>query len=177
MNEKEKWDAYDRKDRCYDGEFYIAVKTTKIFCRPSCKARTPLRKNIELLDTAQQCVAAGYRACKRCRPDLIEFSPVMNAAEEAKTLIDKHFFEPDVLKKSLTQLSVDRSYLNKLFVAKYERTIAEYIKAVRVRNAKDMIKAGNGIADAAFGSGFGSLSSFYSNFKKEMGTTPGICRK
>ncbi|HHX93326.1 MAG TPA: hypothetical protein GX688_06790 [Clostridiales bacterium] len=72
MNEKEKWAAYDaqeRKDGRFDGQFYIAVKTTGIYCRPSCKARAPLRKNIELLDTAGECVAAGYRACKRCKPD------------------------------------------------------------------------------------------------------------
>lgn len=177
MNEQEKWDAYDRKDRCYDGEFYIAVKTTKIFCRPSCKARTPLRKNIELLDTAEECISAGYRACKRCRPDLIEFSPVLNTAEEAKALIDKHFCEPEFLKKSLAQLSVDRSYLNKLFVSKYGETIAEYIKSIRIQSAKEMMLKGFNITEAAFGSGFGSLSSFYSNFRKEMHTTPGAYKK
>ncbi len=72
MNEKEKWDAYDsteRKSGSFDGAFWIAVKTTGIFCLPSCKARPPLRKNIELMDTAEQCMAAGYRPCKRCRPD------------------------------------------------------------------------------------------------------------
>ena len=72
MTETERWAAYDspeRKDGRYDGQFYIAVRTTGIYCLPSCKARTPLRKNIELLDTAEACRAAGYRACKRCKPD------------------------------------------------------------------------------------------------------------
>ena len=177
MNEKGKWEAYDRKDRCYDGEFYIAVKTTKIFCRPSCKARTPLRKNIELLDSVEECIAAGYRACKRCKPELIEFSPVLNVASEAKKLIDRYFFEPELLKKSLMELSVDPSYLNKLFASKYNNTISEYIKVVRISNAKTMLQSGYSITDSAFGSGFGSLSSFYANFKRETELTPGRYRK
>ena len=72
MNETEKWAAYDdpnRKDGCYDGQFYIAVKTTGIYCKPSCKARPPLRENITLLDSAEECRAQGYRTCKRCKPD------------------------------------------------------------------------------------------------------------
>ncbi|MDD2295992.1 MAG: Ada metal-binding domain-containing protein [Eubacteriales bacterium] len=72
MNKEEKWNAYDsetRKDGSWDGRFYIAVKTTGIFCLPSCKARPPLRKNIELLDSVDECLTAGYRPCKRCHPD------------------------------------------------------------------------------------------------------------
>lgn len=75
MDEKEKWEIFESKaghDGSYDGKFYIAVKTTGIYCRPSCKARTPLSKNVELFDTAQQCLDSGYRACKRCKPELIE---------------------------------------------------------------------------------------------------------
>ena len=75
MDEKEKWDVFESKaghDGSYDGKFYIAVKSTGIYCSPSCKARTPLSKNVELFDTAQECLDAGYRACKRCRPELIE---------------------------------------------------------------------------------------------------------
>ena len=72
MNEKQKWEAYDspeRKNGSWDGRFYIAVKPTGIYCLPSCSAGPPLRKNIELLDTEEACLAAGYRPCKRCRPD------------------------------------------------------------------------------------------------------------
>lgn len=72
VKEEEKWAAYDdpeKKDGRYDGQFYIAVKTTGIYCLPSCPARAPLRKNIRLLDTMEECVREGFRACKRCKPD------------------------------------------------------------------------------------------------------------
>ena len=63
-----RWDAALRRDPAADGRFFIAVKTTGIYCRPICPAR-PLRKNVSFFELAEDCRAAGYRACKRCKPD------------------------------------------------------------------------------------------------------------
>src|SRR4030095_13470861 len=60
--------AYERKDASYDGIFFLAVRTTKIFCRPSCPARKPLARNVDYFSSARDAVFAGYRPCKRCRP-------------------------------------------------------------------------------------------------------------
>ena len=63
------WEAFMRRDRHYDGQFIGAVKTTRIYCKPSCAARHPLRANVEFFATADEARAAGYRSCMRCRPD------------------------------------------------------------------------------------------------------------
>ncbi|NCB41875.1 MAG: methylphosphotriester-DNA--protein-cysteine methyltransferase family protein [Clostridia bacterium] len=180
MTEREKWEIFETKsghDGSYDGVFYIAVKSTKIFCRPSCKARPPLSKNVVFFDTAEECMEAGYRACKRCRPDLIEFSQVLTSEEDAKALIEAYYSDAASLKDKLRKLPVDHSYLNKRFLSKYGKTIAEYTKSVRIENAKEMLKAGYSISEAAFGSGFGSISAFYGNFKNDTEETPGAFRK
>ncbi|MDR2756488.1 MAG: hypothetical protein LBC20_12345 [Planctomycetaceae bacterium] len=76
MTDDQKWEAVLNNDERYDGLFFCGVKTTKIFCRPSCKAKTPLKKNVEYFENPKQAEKAGYRACKRCRPDLLECQPV-----------------------------------------------------------------------------------------------------
>ncbi|MBM3482997.1 MAG: hypothetical protein FJX66_06820 [Alphaproteobacteria bacterium] len=64
-----RWAALQAREAAADGAFWVAVKTTRIYCRPSCKSRQPLRKNVEFHNRAADAVAAGFRACKRCKPD------------------------------------------------------------------------------------------------------------
>ena len=68
LTEDEKWLAVVNRDPKYDGLFFCCVKTTKIYCKPSCKSRTPLRRNVLFSENASQAVELGFRACKRCRP-------------------------------------------------------------------------------------------------------------
>ena len=67
-NDETRWNALSSRDSSADGEFFYAVRTTGVFCRPSCASRQPRRENVEFFDTTQQAEAAGYRACKRCQP-------------------------------------------------------------------------------------------------------------
>jgi methylphosphotriester-DNA--protein-cysteine methyltransferase len=67
MNEQEKLQAIQKRDKSYDGKFLFGVKTTKIICRPGCPARIPLEKNIVFLDTMKEAIEKGYRPCKRCK--------------------------------------------------------------------------------------------------------------
>jgi len=69
LNEQEKYDFLGRQDKSYDGQFYIAVKTTGIFCLPSCSAKKPLQKNVIFYDTKEEAIKNGFRACKVCKPD------------------------------------------------------------------------------------------------------------
>ncbi len=91
MTEEEKWKAALSCDADYDGQFFYGVKTTGIFCRPSCKSKSPKREHVVFFDTAEQARKYGLRPCKRCRPDLLEFQPQKEAAEEIK-LIYQQFF-------------------------------------------------------------------------------------
>lgn len=72
MNEQEKLQAIQKRDKSYDGKFIFGVKTTKIICRPGCTARIPLEKNIVLFDTMEEAIEKGYRPCKRCKPELVK---------------------------------------------------------------------------------------------------------
>lgn len=85
MTLKDKWDAVKQNDKTCDGIFFYAVKSTGIFCRPSCKSRLPKKDNVTFFNTADQALAAGFRPCKRCRPDLLEFEPIKEIAKKNKT--------------------------------------------------------------------------------------------
>jgi AraC family transcriptional regulator of adaptative response / methylphosphotriester-DNA alkyltransferase methyltransferase len=89
MTGDQKWQAVLENDEHYDGLFFYGVKSTKIFCRPSCKSKPPLKKNIVYFETEKQAEQAGYRPCKRCRPDLLEYRPIKEIAEKVKLLLDE----------------------------------------------------------------------------------------
>src|SRR5215472_15318483 len=88
QTDDERYDAIARRDPAAEG-FYVAVRTTKIYCRPGCFARTPLRKNVTFFERRQQAIEAGYRACKRCRPDLDELAePLAEEIDDACRTLD-----------------------------------------------------------------------------------------
>lgn len=172
MTNEEKWKAVIKNSDDSDDKFFYAVRTTKIFCRPSCKSKTPLKNNVVFFDNKQQAMDAGYRPCKRCRPDLLEFCPTEELVQNTKNVIDKYFTDREELQKHIKNLGVDKSYLNKLFLQSYGKTMTEYLRFVRIRKAKKMLLEGATIVESAFECGFGSMSAFYSNFKKETGCSP-----
>ncbi len=168
----EKWQAVIKNDVRYDGKFFYAVCTTKVFCKPSCKSKNPLRRNVKFFDSEQQAMDEGYRPCKRCCPDRPTFSPSGELTEKARVILDKYFADIDELNQQIQKLGVSKSYLNKLFLKTHGMTIAKYLRFVRIRKAKNMLLEGTKVTETAFGCGFNSASSFYSNFKKETGCSP-----
>ncbi|WP_325276958.1 Ada metal-binding domain-containing protein, partial [Romboutsia sp.] len=106
MSDEKKWKSVIENNADSDGKFFYAVRTTKIFCKPSCKSRAPLRNNVIFFDSKQQAIGAGYRPCKRCRPDLLEFCPSEKLTQNAKDIIDKYFVDTDELNKQIQKLGV-----------------------------------------------------------------------
>lgn len=98
MTESEKLRAVLECDGAYDGRFFYAVRSTGIYCRPSCKSRPPRPENIEYFDTAAEAEAAGYRPCKRCRPDVPDYDPDAGTAARARELIELHLADADALR-------------------------------------------------------------------------------
>ena len=180
MSSKEEtmWCAVVDCDETYDGTFFYAVKTVGVYCRPSCKSRTPLRKNTLFFANAEEAQRAGMRACKRCRPDVFPSSPVANHAERALHLIEQHFCDRTFLTKELKQLGLSPNYLGALFKRRYGVSPMDYLNRRRAAHAKRLLAEGRlSILQVAGELGYESLSSFYAFFKKQTGATPASHRK
>jgi len=178
VSEENKWEAIRTRDVTYDGVFWYGVKSTGIFCVPSCKSKLPFRENIEYFDSSQDALDAGYRVCKRCRPDILSYNPNRELMEQIKDYLDEHFCEKEAINKYLISLPVDSKYLNKLFKMQYDNTLHSYIKEKRFEKAVQMLtQTDMNILDIAFSSGFNSMSNFYSIFKNNYGMSPTQYRK
>lgn len=173
LTEEEKWEASLACDAAYDGRFYYGVKTTGIFCRPSCKSKSPKRENVDFFDTAEQARESGLRPCKRCRPDLLEFQPQKENAERIKTVYDLYFSDHSRLKEEIRKLGLSRNRISQLFQTQYGKTPAEYLNSLRVDNARKLLTdSEENILQIALQSGFESLSTFYTQFRRIMGISP-----
>lgn len=178
ITKDEKWNAVIHCDRSYDGLFFYGVKTTGIFCRPSCKSKEPLRSNVEFFDEIEQAYAFGLRPCKRCRPDLAEFKPMQDVIEKAKYIFDTCFTDRYKLAAEIKRLGISQNYLIYLFRQEFHMTPVEYTNRLRVNKAMQMLlNADINIMNIALLCGFGSLSTFYEFFKKQVGLTPKEYRK
>lgn len=173
MTEQEKWNAVISSDTRVDGIFYYAVRTTGIFCRPSCKSKPPARKNILYFDTREDASAAGFRPCKRCRPDLTNYQPHVALAERAKSLILTHYADGALLIRELPKLGASRHRIDQIFREQYGVTPAQYRNRIRVRMAGEMLRqSALPIDEIAFSLGFESPSAFFAFFRKHTGSAP-----
>ncbi len=162
--------ALAAKDPAYDGLFFVAVKTTGIFCRPSCPSR-PRPENTECFATAGQCVEAGYRPCLRCRP--LEASgapPAWVAHLMARVLADP---QTPVRSSDLAQLGISAERARRWFLENYGLSFSAWCRTQRLNAARAQLRAGGSIDDATFQSGYGSHSGFREAFTRAFGTTPG----
>lgn len=178
MTLKEKWNAVKQNDESCDGIFFYAVKSTGIFCRPSCKSRLPKRDNVEFFNTSEKALAAGYRPCKRCRPDLLEYKPVQEVAKKAKMLIDNFFAAKQELDREIKRLGVTQHRMIRIFKEQYGVTPSEYMNELRIEEARfRLASTDESIIDIAYSVGFNSLSAFYRLFRKITGVSPANYRR
>jgi AraC family transcriptional regulator of adaptative response / methylphosphotriester-DNA alkyltransferase methyltransferase len=178
MTQEEMWKAVTENDASYDGIFFYAVKSTGIYCRPSCKSKLPIRKNVCFFDTAQQARSEGFRPCKRCRSDLLDYQPIKEIAEKAKQLLDDSFRKRCKLNQELRHLGVSQHRMSEIFKDEYGVTLSEYVGNLRLQEAKRLLSdTDTDIIDIAYSVGFGGLSSFYRFFKNSTGLSPAVYRK
>ncbi|MDR2101167.1 MAG: helix-turn-helix domain-containing protein [Treponema sp.] len=177
FTDDEMWQAAVDCDDRYDGKFYYGVKTVGVFCRPSCKSKTPLRKNVCYFETPREAEKAGFRPCKRCRPDLPGYTPVLEIVRRTRELIDKHYRRREHLAEQMKQIGVTARHLAVIFKGQYGVTPIQYSNQLRAEYAKKLLgETGMSIIDIAGDIGFDSLAAFYGFFKKHTGTTPGEYR-
>lgn len=163
--------AYLKSDASYDGVFYLAVKTTGIFCRPSCSARKPKPENVEFFGTVKDAMFAGYRACLRCRPlDGDDDHP-----EWVRKVIARIESAPGdrVKDADLSAMGLEPARVRRYFASRYGLTFQAYCRARRLAAALDVIKHGGAVDDAVFDAGYESHSGFRDAFARVFGTAPG----
>jgi len=169
--EDEMYSALSRSDSSYDGIFLVAVKTTGIFCRPSCSARTPLSKNVEFFPSADFALSAGYRPCKRCRP----LEPAGDVPDWLRPLLDRVEEDPAVrfTDADLRSMDYDPVRVRRWFKKHHGMTFQAYLRARRLGLAIGRIRQGEDQTMTAFGHGYESLSGFRDAFGRIFNMTPG----
>lgn len=178
MTEDEMYRAVIENDESYDGIFFYAVKSTGIYCRPSCKSKAPKRDNVCFFRNAEEARNAGFRPCKRCRSDLLEYKPMKEIAEKVKKLIDEIFQDKIDFNDEIRQIGISQRRMVEIFKEEYGITPAHYVNDLRLKEAQKLLcETNDEIIDIAYSVGFGSLSSFYRFFKEQTGMSPSVYRK
>ena len=167
------WAAFERRDRSWDGRVIGAVKTTGIYCKPSCPARRPKREHVEFFGTAEEARAAGYRSCMRCKPD--EVGRDREAVAKAVRLIEAAE-EPLTLDEVAAAVSYAPHHFQRIFKRDLGVSPAEYARALRNRRTETALKANGRVTDAVYEAGYSGPSSFYSDAKERLGMTPSAWR-
>lgn len=173
--------AVASRDARFDGHFITAVRTTGIYCRPSCPATTPKRANVEFLATAGAAQQRGYRACRRCLPDAVPGSPEWNVradlAARAMRLISDGVVEREGVPGLATRLGYSERQLNRVLTAELGAGPLALARAHRAHTARLLIETTPlGMADVAFAAGFASVRQFNDTVRAVYGVAPTTLR-
>ena len=165
-------EAMRRCDAAYDGKFYVGVRTTKIYCLPSCRAKLPLIKNIVFFCDREKAAAAGFRGCKRCKA---EFFPNASPTWLADVLafMEKKRTARIGVSKLVELTGVDISTIRRHFKSQFQSTPMAFHRKLRLARARKMLEDGADYLTAAYECGYESASGFREAFIKEYGLPPG----
>jgi AraC family transcriptional regulator of adaptative response/methylated-DNA-[protein]-cysteine methyltransferase len=164
------YNALLSRDSSFEGIFYVGVKTTGIFCRPSCTAKKPKLENVDFFNSAKSAMLYGYRPCKLCHPLEIKgkfpewMSALMSEIEKNPSFRIKDY---DLAKRGISPHKLRRWFKDNLGM-----TFQTYLRTLRISQAFGRIKEGDKVIEAAFSSDYDSLSGFNAIFKKTTGFTP-----
>ncbi|MBB3083117.1 AlkA N-terminal domain-containing protein [Geodermatophilus sabuli] len=169
--------AVASRDARFDGWFFTAVATTGIYCRPSCPARTPLARNVSFFSTAAAAQSAGYRACRRCRPDAVPGSPEWDVRADVVARAMRLIGDGEVERSGVPGLAARLGYserqLHRLLVAELGVGPLALARAQRAQTARVLLETtGLPVADVAFAAGFASIRQFNDTVREVFATTP-----
>ncbi len=169
------WRATRARDRRADGTFVLAVRSTHIYCRPSCPARRPLRRNVVFYRTREEAEQNGYRPCLRCRPN--EISGPVALVQRAADQLAQSSEETLSLRELARILGATQSTLRRAFLQVSGLKPRELAEALRLKRFKALLRAGTSITDALYETGYGSSSRVYERSNSQLGMTPATYRK
>jgi AraC family transcriptional regulator, regulatory protein of adaptative response / methylated-DNA-[protein]-cysteine methyltransferase len=171
-SDDERWRALCARDPAADGAFFYAVRTTGVYCRPSCGARRPNRENVAFYDSCEAACRAGFRPCKRCRPD----APVPGAEQAAMIAKACRMIESAESEPSLESLAeaagMSRFHFHRVFKAATGVTPKAYAAARRAERLRSELQRSDTVTEAAYDAGFNSSGRFYAASKPMLGMHP-----
>jgi AraC family transcriptional regulator of adaptative response/methylated-DNA-[protein]-cysteine methyltransferase len=177
LNDIARWRAVLERDRSADGLFVYAVRSTGVYCRPSCPSRRPNRERVEFFETPAGAGAAGYRACKRCKPDASQMTdPWIDKVRRATVYLANVEGHPS-LARLAARLGGSPYHLQRNFKRIVGVTPREYADACRLRTVKKHLRQGAEVTGAMFDAGYGSSSRFYERAVPKLGMSPTTYRR
>src|SRR5437773_6483822 len=173
MNNPELWSAVLSRDASRDGSFVFAVRSTGIYCRPSCPARRPRREQVSFFQVPEAAEQAGFRACRRCHPRRARASDSrIELVRRICHAIDEHDEEPQTLKTLSAETGVSAHHLQRTFKELMGITPKQYAESRRLNRFKSQVKSGASVTDAMYDAGYGSSRSLYEQSGTRLGMTP-----
>ena len=169
------WRAALARDPRADGEFFFGVKSTQIYCRPSCPARRPLRKNMLFFPTATDAMREGFRPCRRCKPD--EIPEAVRIVQRAARVLESEQDDAVNVAAVAGKIGVGTDALRRAFRQQAGLTPKELAAALRLRKFKRLLREGSSITDALYETGYGSASRVYERSDAHLGMTPATYQK
>jgi AraC family transcriptional regulator of adaptative response/methylated-DNA-[protein]-cysteine methyltransferase len=173
---EDRWHAVERRDRSADGAFVYAVRTTGVYCRPGCASRLARRENVEFYSTPAAAERAGFRACRRCRPDAkVPAAAHARAVANACRLIDREESMPDVGALAAA-VGLSPSHFHRVFKSVTGITPRAYASARRAERVRKALPRSATITSAIHSAGFGSSGRFYAAAGRALGMRPAAYR-
>ncbi|URD61523.1 bifunctional DNA-binding transcriptional regulator/O6-methylguanine-DNA methyltransferase Ada [Sphingomonas sp. KRR8] len=173
VSEDEAWAAFGRRDRAFDGCFVVAVLTTRIYCRPSCAARRPLRENVRFYERAGEAITAGFRACLRCQPDSVARD---EAAVQRALALMQEADEPVRLESLAEAVGYAPHHFQRLFTRAVGLSPAAYFRSLRAQRLRRALEENETVTEAIYEAGYSGPSRFYEEAGKQLGMTPSAWR-
>ncbi len=177
MNMNAQWEAILKRDTRADGRFVYAVRSTGIYCRPSCASRKPKRKNVVIFEFPEMAEGRGFRPCLRCAPQSAGYDPRLEKVRNAVRYIEEHADENPTLAELGRAVGLSPHHLQRTFKGALGVSPRQYIESLKAQKYKDLLKNGRDLAGAGYEAGYGSSSRVYEGASRYMGMTPATYKK
>jgi len=172
VSDEERWKAVVHRDAKAEGKFYYSVKTTGVYCRPSCAARLALRKNVAFHDSCEEAERAGFRACKRCQPNGLALVEEYAAKVAAACRTMEAEENPPSLEVLAKVAAMSKFHFHRVFTKITGLTPKAYAKAHRADRMREELPRCHTVTEAIYGAGFNSNGRFYAESSRMLGMTP-----
>jgi len=166
-----RWEAFLRRDPEADGQFVVAVESTCIYCRPTCPARRPLRKNVRFLADPTTAERQGYRACKRCKPAQ-RLAPGVRTVGQVRRMLMDSLDAPPGLTELGRAVGLSPTHLQRMFRRQTGLSPKEFVAAARLERWKTRLRAGRPVTEAWVDAGYGSSGRAYAAARERLGMSP-----